>query len=63
MRDYEVTVIVQPQLEDEARNELIARVSDWLVPGADEDSKPVENHWGSRLKCPWKAVLLSWGRR
>lgn len=48
MREYEVTVIVQPQLEEEARKELIARVSEWLVPDADEDSKPVENHWGSR---------------
>jgi small subunit ribosomal protein S6 len=48
VREYEVTIIVQPQLEDEARNDLIARVSEWLVPGADEDSKPVENHWGSR---------------
>ncbi len=48
MRKYEVTIIVQPQLEKDARNELIARVSDWLVPGADEANKPVENHWGSR---------------
>lgn len=48
MRKYEVTIIVQPQLEEEARKELIARVSDWLVPGAEEANKPVENHWGSR---------------
>ncbi len=48
MREYEVTIIVQPQLEETARNELIARVSDWLVPGAEEANKPVENHWGSR---------------
>ena len=48
MRKYEVTIIVQPQLEEEARKELIARVSDWLAPGAEEADKPVENHWGSR---------------
>lgn len=48
MCKYEVTIIVQPQLEEGARKELIARVSDWLVPGAEEANKPVENHWGSR---------------
>jgi small subunit ribosomal protein S6 len=48
VREYEVTIIVQPQLEEEARKELIARVSDWLAPGAADDDKPVENHWGSR---------------
>ena len=48
MREYEVTIIVQPQLEEEARREVIARVSGWLAPDADKDNKPVENHWGSR---------------
>ncbi|MEJ2748005.1 MAG: 30S ribosomal protein S6 [Anaerolineae bacterium] len=48
MREYEVTIIVQPQLEEEARKELIAQVSGWLVPDADDNSKPVEKHWGSR---------------
>lgn len=48
MREYEVTIIVQPQLEEEARKELIARVSGWLAPDADDESKPVEKHWGSR---------------
>ena len=48
MREYEVTIIVQPKLEETERNELIARVSDWLVPAAEEANKPVENHWGSR---------------
>jgi len=48
VREYEVTIIIQPQLDDEARSELIGRVSDWLVPGADETSKPTQNHWGQR---------------
>ncbi|MCP4424597.1 MAG: 30S ribosomal protein S6 [Chloroflexi bacterium] len=48
MRKYEVTIVVQPQLEETTRKELIARVSDWLVPGAEEANKPIENHWGSR---------------
>lgn len=48
MREYEVTVIVQPQLEDEARNELIERVEGWLTHGDSEADKPVANHWGQR---------------
>jgi small subunit ribosomal protein S6 len=48
VRKYEVTIIVQSQLEEEARNELVARVSGWLLPDADEKNKPVENHWGLR---------------
>lgn len=48
MREYEVTVIFQPQLDDEARSELIERVSDWLAPDASEDDKPVQHHWGQR---------------
>ena len=48
MREYEVTIIIQPQLDDEARTQLIERVSDWLAPEAEEDDKPAQNHWGLR---------------
>jgi small subunit ribosomal protein S6 len=48
VREYEVTVIVQPQLDDDARADLIERVSDWLAPNADEENKPVQHHWGQR---------------
>lgn len=48
MRDYEVTIIIQPQLADEARAELIERVSNWMAPEAAEENKPVQNHWGMR---------------
>ena len=34
MRDYEVTIIVQPELEEQARNELLERVQGWLAPEA-----------------------------
>jgi small subunit ribosomal protein S6 len=48
MREYEVTVVLQPQLDDDARNALIQRIEGWLTaPGADAP-KPVINHWGSR---------------
>lgn len=48
MREYEVTIIVKPELEESARNELLERVSGWLTNGTEEGDKPVANHWGRR---------------
>lgn len=47
MRDYEVTIIIQPQLDDELRTQLIQRVSDWIANG-QEENQPAANHWGMR---------------
>jgi small subunit ribosomal protein S6 len=48
VRDYEVTVVIQPQLEDAERNQLIERLSNLLVPGSKEDGALNANHWGVR---------------
>ncbi len=48
MREYEVTIIIQPQLEEDERKELIARVSELLIPGAKEEEKPTADEWGMR---------------
>jgi small subunit ribosomal protein S6 len=48
VREYEVTIIIQSQLEAEERNQLIERVSELLVPGAQEENKPTVNEWGMR---------------
>jgi small subunit ribosomal protein S6 len=48
MREYEVTIIIQPQLEESERNSLIEQVTDLLVPGAEEEAKPTVNEWGLR---------------
>lgn len=48
MREYEVTIIIQPQLEESERNSLIEQVTELLVPGSDEETKPVINLWGLR---------------
>jgi small subunit ribosomal protein S6 len=48
MREYEVTIIIQPQLEESDRNKLIEQVSDLLVPGAGDEAKPAVNEWGLR---------------
>ena len=48
MREYEVIVLIQPQLEEESRNQLIARIADMLTFGTEEADKPVIHHWGQR---------------
>jgi small subunit ribosomal protein S6 len=48
VREYEVTVVIQPQLEDTERNQLIERLSNLLVPGSKEDGALTANHWGMR---------------
>ena len=48
MREYEVTIIVKPDLEESVRTELLERVSGWLTFGEEEGDKPVANHWGRR---------------
>lgn len=48
MREYEVTVIFQTNLDDEARSALVERVSGWLTHGEAEADKPVQNVWGQR---------------
>ena len=48
MREYEITVLIKPQLEDEDRAALIQRIEGWLTSGKNETDKPVVNHWGQR---------------
>ena len=49
MREYEVTLILQPELEESGRNQLIERITGWLkeaTDGSDESLKP--SQWGQR---------------
>lgn len=48
MRDYEVTVILQPQLEEAERKQVIERIDDLLVPGKKDEGALTANHWGLR---------------
>jgi len=48
VREYEVTVVIQPQLEEAERGQLIERLSNLLVPGSKEDGALTANHWGMR---------------
>ncbi|MCA9875345.1 MAG: 30S ribosomal protein S6 [Ardenticatenaceae bacterium] len=49
MREYEVTVILQPNLEETPRNELVERIVGWMGNGQEDAEKPVINHWGKRF--------------
>ena len=48
MREYEVMLVINPNLEEEARNQLLERVSGWLTHGEGEEAKPQIHHWGMR---------------
>jgi small subunit ribosomal protein S6 len=48
VREYEVTIIIQPQLEEADRAQLIERISGILAPEASEEDKPVVDEWGMR---------------
>ncbi len=48
MREYEVTVVLKPDLDDDARNQVLERVEGWLVQGENDDQKLEINHWGRR---------------
>jgi small subunit ribosomal protein S6 len=46
MRDYELTIIVQPDLDDTAFNEVINKVSGWITENGGEVAKT--EIWGKR---------------
>ena len=55
MREYEITVVLKPDLEDSARDELLENIEKWLSHSEDEATKPISNHWGlRRLAYPIK---------
>lgn len=46
MRDYELTFIIQPDLEDEDRSTLVEQVHDWIATAGGSVIKA--DHWGQR---------------
>lgn len=48
MREYEVTIILRPDLEDEARSEILERIAGWLSGGSEEGDKASPDQWGQR---------------
>jgi small subunit ribosomal protein S6 len=48
MREYEVTFVLQPELNEADRTALIERIQGWLIPEGTEIPEPTVNHWGQR---------------
>ena len=48
MREYEVIVVLKPDLDDEARSQVIERVEGWLGYSEDESTDLTVKHWGQR---------------
>lgn len=49
MRDYEMTVVLQSDLDQKMREELATRVVGMIpLPAGDDVPEPVVNHWGRR---------------
>lgn len=45
MREYEITVVLKPDLDDEVQNEVLGRIDGWLTQGREEGDIE-SNHWG-----------------
>ena len=48
MREYEVTVVLKPDLDNDTRAEVLGRVEGWLTQGEGDGAKPIADHWGQR---------------
>lgn len=48
MREYEVIVVLKPDLEDKARSDVIERVEGWLGYSDDDSTEAKAKHWGQR---------------
>ena len=48
MREYEVTVVLKPDLDGEALAGVIERLVGWLTHGDNDNDAPQQDHWGHR---------------
>ncbi len=48
MRDYELVIIIQPDLDESGRQALVKQVAEWVTVGEGEEAAPTINDWGSR---------------
>ena len=48
MRDYEVVLLLKPDIEDEDRSDLIERLEGWMTHYEEESDLLDADHWGLR---------------
>ena len=49
LRDYEVTVVISAQWDDDNRKKFVTEFTETLTQGEGEAAKPVMQDWGERL--------------
>jgi len=48
VRDYEVVIVLKPDIEDEDREKLIERLDAWMTHSEGEADQFSADHWGIR---------------
>lgn len=48
MREYEVIIVLKPDLDEETRSQAIERVDGWLGVADDDSTDLNVKHWGQR---------------
>ena len=48
MRDYEVVIVLKPDIEDEDRDKLIERLEAWMTHSEGEADQFTADRWGIR---------------
>lgn len=46
MREYEVTIVLKPDLDDEVQADVLGRVNGWLAQSEDEERGAESDRWG-----------------
>jgi len=49
LRDYEVTIVMSAQWDDDSRKKFVTEFTETLTQGEGEAAKPVMQDWGKRL--------------
>jgi small subunit ribosomal protein S6 len=48
VRDYEVVIVLKPDIEDEDRDKLIEKLEGWMAHSEGETDQFSVDHWGIR---------------
>ena len=45
MREYEVTIILKPDLDEEAQSEVLGRIGGWMAQDESDENQVSPDHW------------------
>ncbi len=46
MREYEITIVLKPDLDDETQVGVLGRIEGWLTQGEGDEGSTLSDHWG-----------------